>query len=172
MTIQQFCLFSAFYLIVFGVAITLTRPSSRRLAGAIAGAFAAGAAGTSVVAIGERAGWWHFIINWEGYSWMSTGLGLAISLAFVFLLTWRIARRYAGRGLAIALLLAALVGPFRDSAFMAAFPEWGYYAPGITPMLAISAAYVIMGVVGHGLMRLIVGPSTNDPLTQWLWKHT
>ena len=103
---------------------------------------------------------------------MPIGLGLAISLAFVFLLTWRIARRYAGRGLAIALLLAALVGPFRDSAFMAAFPEWGYYAPGITPMLAISAAYVIMGVVGHGIMRLIAGPSTNDLLTRWLWKRT
>jgi len=48
----------------------------------------------------------------------------------------------------------------------------GYYAPGITPMLAISAAYAIMGVVGHGLMRLIAGPATNDPLTQWRWKQT
>ena len=172
MTTQQLYLFSAFYLIVFAVAVILTHPSLRRFAGAVAGAFAAGAAGVSVVAIGERVGWWHFILFWEGHSWMPIGLGLAISLAFVFLLTWRIARRYAGRGLAIALLLAALVGPFRDSAFMAAFPEWGYYAPGITPMLAISAAYVIMGVVGHGIMRLIAGPSTKDLLTSWLWKRT
>lgn len=93
---------------------------------------------------------------------MPLGVGLGISLAFVFLLTWRLARRCGGPGLWIALVLAALVGPFRDSAFMAAFPEWGYYGPGLTPMLAISAAYGIMGVVGHGVMRLIAGPAAKD----------
>ena len=42
---------------------------------------------------------------------------------------------------------------------MAMFPEWGYYAPGIAPMLAISVAYVISG------------PATADPLARRLWKH-
>jgi hypothetical protein len=54
---------------------------------------------------------------------------------------------------------------------MAMFPEWGYYAPGIAPMLAISVAYVVIGVVGHGLMRVISGPSSADPLAGRLWKH-
>jgi hypothetical protein len=38
-------------------------------------------------------------------------------------------------------------------------------------MLAISAAYVIIGVVGHGLMRVIAGPATADPLTHRFSKH-
>jgi hypothetical protein len=54
---------------------------------------------------------------------------------------------------------------------MAMFPEWGYYAPGIAPMLAISVAYVVIGVVGHGLMRVISGPANADPLARRLWKH-
>ena len=109
-------------------------------------------------------------MHWELGYLIQLGISVALG-AFVFLLTWRLARRFGGRGLAIALLLAALLGPFRDSAYMARFPEWGYYAPGITPMLAISAAYVIIGVVGHGLMRVIAGPATADPLTRRLWKH-
>ena len=44
---------------------------------------------------------------------------------YYFLLTWRLARRFGGRGLAIARLLAAVPGPFRDSAYMARFPDSG-----------------------------------------------
>ena len=163
-------MFNGLYLILLVIVIILTRASLRRIAGAITGAFAAGAAGIAVIAFCERAGWWHFTMHWELGYLIQLGISVALG-AFVFLLTWRLARRFGGRGLAIALLLAALLGPFRDSAYMARFPEWGYYAPGITPMLAISAAYVIIGVVGHGLMRVIAGPATADPLTRRLWKH-
>ena len=54
---------------------------------------------------------------------------------------------------------------------MAMFPEWGYYAPGIAPILAISVAYVVIGVVGHGLMRVISGPATADPLANTIIGH-
>ena len=37
--------------------------------------------------------------------------------------------------------------------------------------LAISAAYVILGVVGHGTMRVFAGPSTADRLTRPLWRR-
>lgn len=166
MTIQQLYISNAFYLLVLAVVVILTRPSLRRVGGAVAGALAAGASGAAIVAVCQQAGWWHFTMNWEHYHWLQLGLGFAISGVFVFLLTWRLARRFGGRGLAIALLLTALLAPFRDSALMAMFPEWGYYAPGIAPMLAISLAYVFMGVVGHGLMRVIAGPATSDSLTR------
>ena len=106
-------------------------------------------------------------MHWEPYYLFQLGISVALG-SFVFLLTWRLARRFRGRGLAIALLIAAILGPFRDSAYMAMFPEWGYYAPGIAPMLAISVAYVVIGVVGHGLMRVISGPATADPLARRL----
>jgi hypothetical protein len=169
-TIQQLYVFNVLYLILLVIVIILTRASLRRIAGAMAGTLAAGAAGIAVIAICERVGWWHFTMHWEPSYLIQLGISVALG-AFVFLLTWRLARRFGGRGLAIALLLAALLGPFRDSAYMAMFPEWGYYAPGIAPMLAISAAYVIIGVVGHGLMRVIAGPATADPLTRPFWKH-
>jgi hypothetical protein len=169
-TIQQLYIFNMLYLILLVVVVIFTRPSFRRIVGAIVGTCAAGAAGIAVIAICERLGWWHFTMKWEPYYLVQLGISVVLG-AFVFLLTWRLARRFGGRGLAIALLLAALLGPFRDSAYMAMFPEWGYYAPGIAPMLAISVAYVIIGVVGHGLMRVIAGPATADPLIRRLWKH-
>jgi hypothetical protein len=168
--IQQLYVFNVLYLILLVAVTVLRRASLRRIGGAIGGAFAAGAAGVAVIAICERVGWWHFTMHWERSYLIQLVFGVALC-AFVFLLTWRLARRLGGRGLAIALLLAALLGPFRDSAYMAMFPDWGYYAPGIAPMLAISGAYVIIGVVGHGLMRVIAGPSTADPLARPFWKH-
>jgi len=169
-TIQQLYVFNTLYLILVVVVIILTRASFRRIAGAIAGTFAAAAASIAVIAFCERIGWWHFVMHWESQYLIQLGISVALS-AFVFLLTWRLARRFGARGLAVALLLAALLGPFRDSAYMAMFPEWGYYAPGIAPMVAISVAYVIIGVVGHGLMRVIAGPATADRLTRRFWKH-
>lgn len=170
MTIHQLYIFNALYLILLVLVILLTRASSRRILGALIGAFAAGAAGVAVIAICEHVGWWHFTMQWEPYYLLQLGISIALG-SFVFLLTWRLARRFGGRGLIIALVLAALLGPFRDSAYMAMFPEWGYYAPGIAPMLAISAAYVIIGVIGHGFMRMIAGPAIADPLARRLWKH-
>ena len=170
MTIQQLYVFNTLYLILLLVVVIFTRPSVRRMVGALFGACAAGAAGIAVIAICERLDWWYFTMTWEPSYLVQLGISVGVC-AFVFLLTWRLARRFGGKGLAIALLLAALLGPFRDAAYMATFPEWGYYAPGIAPMLAISVAYVIIGVVGHGMMRVIAGPATADPLVRRLWTH-
>jgi len=166
-TIQQLHIFNALYLILLLVVVILTRASLRRIVGAIGGAFAAGAAGIIVIVICERVGWWHFTMHWEPYYLFQFGISVALG-AFVFLLTWRLARRFGGRGLAIALLLAALLGPFRDSAYMAMFPEWGYYAPGIAPMLAISVAYVVIGGArpDAGDLRSVHGRSVSPPVVE------
>jgi hypothetical protein len=37
-------------------------------------------------------------------------------------------------------------------------------------MLAIAGAYVLLGILGHGVMRLIAGPAAADPLARWLWR--
>ncbi len=93
-----------------------------------------------------------------------------IPCGFVFLITWRIARRFGRRGLVAAVLFAAVIGPPRDYWYMRAFPEWGAYAPGIAPVFAISAAYVILGILGHGTMRLVAGPAAADSLARWPWE--
>ena len=92
--------------------------------------------------------------------------------AFIFLITWRIARRFGWRGLAVVLVILALIGPPRDYWYMRQFPEWGSYAPGIAPVLAISAAYVLLVLVGHGVMRLVAGPAREDRLARRPWESS
>jgi hypothetical protein len=164
-TTQLLYLFNCLYLILLVVVAVFTRPTPRRLAGALAGSAVDGVVALAGIVVGERAGWWHMAITWEPYFLMPLWLALALS-GFVFLITWRIARRFGWRGLAVALLLAAVLGPVRDYSYMAKFPEWGSYGPGYSPALAISAMYVLLGVVGHGLMRLTAGPAAADRLAR------
>jgi hypothetical protein len=160
---QRLQLFSCLYLVVLVVVSLVTRATPRRIAGALAGAGVAGVAALGVVALGERVGWWHMAISWEPY--FLALLLISITLCgYVLLITWRIARRFGWRGLAIVLIAAAVLGPPRQYWYMQRFPEWGAYAPGIAPILAISATYVLLGILGHGVMRLVAGPARADPL--------
>jgi hypothetical protein len=121
-----------------------------------------------MVAVGEAAGWWHFTITWEPYFLALFWLDFALS-AFIPLLTWRIARRFGWRGLAVVVLTFAVLGPVRDYQYMKRYPEWGSYAPGVAPVLGISATYVLVLAVGHGVMRLVAGPAGADRLARRPW---
>lgn len=145
---QQLYIFNCLYLVLTATVAFLTRATPRRIVGALAGGAVCGPAMYGLVSFAERAGWWHFAITWKPYFLTIMWIGVVL-WAFVFLLTWRIARRFGKRGLAVLLLVVAVLGPIRDSWFMERFPEWGSYAPGIVPMLAISGAYVLLGILGH-----------------------
>src|SRR5262249_17881270 len=147
----------------------LTRATARRIVGALAGGAAIGVVGLGIIALGERAGWWHMAITWEPYFLTLVLIDSALC-AFVFLITWRIARRFGWRGLAVLLVVLAFFGPVRDHWYMRRFPEWGSYGPGIAPVVAISAGYVLMVVLGHGVMRLVAGPAREDRLARRPWK--
>jgi hypothetical protein len=108
-------------------------------------------------------------INWEPYFLTLMLIGF-IPCAFMFLITWRIARRFGWRGIAGVLVVVAVIGPPRDYWYMSRFPEWGHYGPGLAPVLAISATYVVLVLVGHGVMRLVAGPAREDRLARRLWK--
>jgi hypothetical protein len=164
----QLHLFNVLYLVVLVVVAVLTRATARRLAGALAGAAALFVL-LPIVALGERVGWWHFAIPWEQNFLTALWIN-SVLCAFVFLITWRIARRFGGRGLAVLAVVAAVIGPIRDKGFVERFPEWGSFAPGVAPVLAISASYVLAGVVGHGVMRLVAGPARASPLARRPWE--
>ena len=169
MTTQQLYLFGCLYLVILAVVAVLTRATLRRIAGALVGGAVAGVALLGIVAIGENAGWWHMTITWEPYFLTVMCIG-TIPCGFIFLITWRIAHRFGGRGLAVVAFVAAVLGPVRDYRYMATFPEWGAYAPGLAPVFAISVAYVILGILGHGTMRLVAGPAAADRLARWPWE--
>ena len=169
MTAQQICLFDCLYLTVLVVVAFLTRATARRIAGALAGGLAFGVVALGIIQLGERLGWWHMAITWEPYFVTLLLIGFALC-AFIYLITWRIARRFGSRGLALVVLFVAIIGPPRNYYYMAKFPEWGSYGPGIAPVLAISATYVLMVVLGHGVMRLLAGPARGSPLARRPWE--
>ncbi len=141
----------------------------RRIAGALVGGAVAGLALLGIVAIGEKAGWWRMAITWEPYFLTLMWIG-TIPCGFIFLITWRLARRFGGRGLVVVAFVAAVLGPVRDYRYMATFPEWGAYAPGLAPVFAISVVYVILGILGHGTMRLVAGAAPADRLARRPWE--
>ena len=169
MTIQQLYLFNGIYLVVLVVVAVLTRATARRTAGALAGGAAVGVVAFGIIGLGEEVGWWHFVITWEPYFLTVMYLGL-VECAFIFLITWRVARRFGGRGLAVVVMVAAIIGPPRDYWYMANFPEWGAYAPGVAPVLAIAASYAVIVALGHGVMRLVAGPAREDRLALRPWE--
>jgi hypothetical protein len=169
MSTQQLHLFNVLYLVVLVVVAVLTRATARRIAGALAGAAAIYPPGLGIVALGERVGWWHWAFPWEPNFLAALWINSALC-AFVFLITWRIARRFGGRGLAVVAAVAAVIGPIRDKSFVERYPEWGSFGPGVAPVLAISATYLLAGVVGHGLMRLVAGPARGSPLARRPWE--
>jgi hypothetical protein len=168
MTEQQLHLFNCIGLVELVVVAFLTRATARRIAGALAGGAAVGVAGLGIIALGEEVGWWHMAITWEPYFLTLLLIDFALG-AFVFLITWRIARGFGWRGLAVVVAAAAVIGPPRDYWYMKRFPEWGAYGPGIAPVLAVSATYVIMVVLGYAVMRLVAGPAREDPLARRPW---
>jgi hypothetical protein len=171
MTTTQLHLFNGFYLVVLIVVAILTRARPQRIAGALAGGVAAGVVAMGIVALGEQVGWWHFVFNWGPYFLTAMLISLPL-IGFIFLITWRIARRFGWRGLAVVSAAVAVIGPPRDYFYMRMFPKWGSYGPGVAPFLAISATYVIVVLVGHGVMRLVAGPAGADPLANRPWESS
>jgi hypothetical protein len=169
MTEQHLHLFNGIGLVVLIVVAILTRATPRRIVGALAGGAAFGVVAVGIIALGEQVGWWHMAITWEPYFLTLLVVDFALC-AYVYLITWRIARRFGWRGLALCVVAAAIIGPPRDYWYMQRFPEWGAYGPGIAPILAISATYVVMVVLGHGVMRLVAGPAPADRWARRPWE--
>jgi hypothetical protein len=165
MTTLQLHLFNCLGLAVLVVVAFFTRATARRIAGALAGGAAFGAVGLGIIALGEKVGWWHMAITWEPY--FLTLLLIDFTLcAFIYLITWRIDRRFGWRGLAVVAVVAAIIGPPRDYWYMARFPEWGAYGTGIAPVVTIAVTYAIMVILGHSVMRLVAGPARGSRLAR------
>jgi hypothetical protein len=177
MTTQQLFLLNAFYLmtlvvvalLMWVVVALLTRATLRRIAGAFVGGAALGGVAAGIIAVSEELGWLHMAITAEPYMLTLWWIGTAL-IGFIFLLTWRIARRFGWRGLAVVAVIAVVIGPPRAYWFMETFPEWVANAPGVALFLAISAIPLLLGVAGHGAMRLVAGPALGSPLARWPWE--
>ena len=79
----------------------------------------------------ETLGWWQFTFTWTPFFTLLFCVNLVMAGTPIFLITWRLARRFGWRGLAVFLGALTLLGPFRDYWWMAKFPAWGTYVTGM-----------------------------------------
>jgi hypothetical protein len=166
MTTLQIIVVTCAYAVALGVAVYFTRATPRRVVGALAGGAAAGCLGLGAIIVGEAIGVWRDFLPSTHRVWVLFYLGLAISLSPIYLITWRVARRFGLRGLAVCLIVAGVVGPPRDYLYVAMYPEWGAFARGVAPVLADAATYVSLVALGHAVMRLVSGPARGSRLAR------
>jgi hypothetical protein len=164
MTTQQWVLIIGAYSVALLAVAWFTRATSGRVCGALAGGAAAGLFALGMITLCEAIGWWSIPLASTPYFLLLLYLGLAISCAPIYLISWRVARRFGRRGLVMVVGAAAVIGPPRDYLFAAKYPEWMLFAPGVAPLLAVSLAYVGIVVLGHAVMRLVAGPAAEDRL--------
>jgi hypothetical protein len=166
MTTQQVILFTCAYLVALIVVIYFTRATLRRVIGAMAGGAAAGLLGIGAIALCEALGWWWVPFAPTPFFLALFYLGLAISLMPIYLVTWRLARRFGWRGLVVFIGIVTVIGPPRDYLYATMFPKWMVFAPGIAPIVADGATYAGIVIAGHAVMRLIAGPAGEDRLAR------
>ena len=166
MTTQQIILWACAYLVELVVVIYFTRATTRRVMGAVAGGLAAGLLALGAIALCEALGWWRIPFASTPYFLPLFYFSLSISLTPIYLVTWRLARRFGWRGLAVFLCAVAVIGPPRDYLIASMFPKWMVFAPGVAPILADAATYAGIVALGHTVMRLIAAPAHEDRLAQ------
>ena len=141
MTTGQMILMAGLYLAALVAVAYLTRAKVRRIEGALAGGAVFGVVALLAMALGEAHSWWGVPKANSSHFQLLFWLGIAVSCAPVYLTTWRVARRYGRRGLALCVLTAAIIGPPRDYLFAATFPAWMVFSAGIVPVLAVAIIY-------------------------------
>lgn len=166
MTIQQMILVTCGYMVVLVAVVYFTRATARRVIGALVGGFAAGLFGLGAIALCEVLDWWRVPLTSTPYARTLLYICLSITLIPIYPVTWRVARRFGRRGLAIFIGIVTVVGPPRDYLYAALFPEWMVFAPGVAPILADAVTYAGIVALGHAAMRIIAGPAREDGLAR------
>jgi hypothetical protein len=164
MTPLQIIVVTCLYFVALLIVIYLTRATARRIGGAFVGGAAAGLFGMGAIVCGNAVGLWRVPIVWTPYFLSLFYLGLSISVTPIYLVTWRVVRRFGWRGMAVCLGVVAIIGPPRDYLYAMKFPEWMVFAPGVAPILADAVAYVGIVAIGHAVMYLVAGRSRADRL--------
>lgn len=166
MATSEIIVMTAAYAVALLAVVYFLRSSALRFAGALTGGFAAGGLGLGAMALGQALGvWWIALPSTTGV-WALFYVGFAISLTPIYLVTWRIARRFGWRGLAVCLAVVGVIGPPRDYLYAEIFPNWMVFAHGVAPVVADAATYVALVALGHLAMWLVSGPARTSRLTR------
>jgi len=166
MTTTELLLIIGFYSVAFAVAVYFTRAKARRATASIAAGAVFGVIGMWSISLGESQGWWRVPRPSTASFYALLLIGFAISCAVTYLVLWRVVRRFGTRGLWLCVLGTAILGPPRDYLIAARFPAWMTFSQGAAPVLADAAVYVLLIVVGYGVMRVVGGAAEQDALSR------
>ncbi|SRR5258707_2614109 len=164
MTPLQIIVVTCLYFVALLVVIYFTRATTRRIVGAFVGGAAVGLFGMGAIVFGNGSGLWRVPIVRTPLFLALFYFGLTITVTPIYPITWRVARRFGLRGIAVCLVSVAIIGPPRDYLYAMKFPEWMVFAPGVAPIIADALAYIGIVAIGHAVMRLVAGPSRADRL--------
>ena len=164
MTILEIVLMIAFYLFLTATVAYFTRAKVLRIVGALSGGAVFASVALPALAFGELKGWWHVPNSGSWTFQLLLWIGFAVSCVPTYLVLWRVVRRFGGLGLAVSVIICTLIGPPRDYWIAAMFPSWMTFAPGIAPVIADATLYALLVLIGHAVMRLVVGAAQSDPL--------
>jgi hypothetical protein len=154
------------YFLELVAVVYFTRAGTRRVAGALCGGVAVALMSLGMIAGCEALGWWRLPFVSTPGEVVLLGVGVVISCSPIYLVTWRIARRFGMRGLTLFTSIVTVIGSPRDYFIAARFPEWMVFSPGIAPIVADAVAYLGIVVLGHAVMFLVAGPSRADALAR------
>lgn len=164
MTTQVLLLMIGGYSAALAVVAYLTRATGRRIGGAVIGGVCVGLVVMALLWVLETFEWVHVGISWTPAYLVLLYLLAVVWCAPLYLMTWRVTRRFGWVGLVVVVCVAGVLGSAHDRWAAARFPEWITIAPGVGPVVAIAATYMAEIVVGHAVMRLVAGASGADRL--------
>ncbi|MBC8164815.1 MAG: protein kinase, partial [Bryobacteraceae bacterium] len=167
----QLALFLYISLAGFGVAAYLTRATSLRAMGALAGGTVYGLGWLLKLKIGSGMGWWRsrFSETSDPMGLFAHPVGLLIFIlggAAIFLIFWRVSRRFGWPWQLVLIVGVAAGQAIRERIWFDAFMQVMAASPGIGPLAGDAALLVAALGLGYVMMRLIAGPAAKDPLAR------
>src|SRR2546429_9213263 len=130
MTTRQIIIVTCLYFVALLIVIYFTRATARRITGAFAGGAAVGLFGMGAILFGNTIGLWRVPIVWTPYFLTLFYFGLTITVTPIYLVTWRVARRFGWHGFAVCLGVGGVIGPPRGFFFFLRVPGGVGVAPG------------------------------------------
>lgn len=159
---QILILASCVYLTMLVATIYFTRPTSRRVGGALAGGVAVAMVGVGVEALAHAEDWWRYTSDETPIGPVAMYPVIVVVFAFLALIGWIVARRFGWRGTTGFLVILAVVGALRDYFIAGKLMGLIVFAQGA--LLAVLDGLLWAGLTALAIivMRLVSGPTRSD----------
>jgi hypothetical protein len=147
-------------------AIYVSRATTRRVLGALAGGGAVALVGAGVEVLAHSRGWWRYTSDDTPFGPLAMYPLLVVAFAFLALIGWRVMRRFGSRGLTVFLAVLAVVGTVRDYFIAGSLMGLVVFAPGIALAIIDLLLWAGLTALAITVMRAVSGPSRDDRLAR------